>query len=56
MKYNIKTTDTFGKTLYDIVLSNRDLTKKEVDFLLNPTSEYQEMPFKIKNVDRKSVV
>lgn len=52
MKYNIKTTDTFGKTLYDIVLSNRDLTKKEVDFLLNPTSEYQEMPFKIKNVDK----
>ena len=27
-------------------------TKKEVDFLLNPTSEYQEMPFKIKNVDK----
>ena len=52
MKYNIKTTDTFGKTLYDIVLSNRNLTKEEVDFLLNPTGEYQELPFKIKNIDK----
>ena len=35
MKYNIKTTDTFGKTLYDIVLSNKDLTKKENLYIFN---------------------
>lgn len=52
MKYNIKTENTFGRTLRDIVLKNRELTEKDVDFLLNPTSEYQEMPFKIKNVDK----
>lgn len=52
MNYNIKTTNTFGKTLYDIVLSNRNLSKEDVDFLKNPTGEYQELPFKIKNIDK----
>lgn len=52
MKYNIKTENTFGRTLKDIVLKNRGLTEEDVDFLLNPTSEYQEMPFKIRNVDK----
>ena len=28
------------------------MTKEKVDFLLNPTGEYQELPFKIKNVDK----
>ena len=52
MKYNIKTENTFGRTLRDIVLKNRGLTENDVKFLLNPTSEYQEMPFKIKNIDK----
>ena len=52
MKYNIKTECTFGRKLYDIVLENRGLSKEDVKFLTNPTSEYQELPFKLRNMDK----
>ena len=52
MNNNITTTYTFGKTLYYIVLTNRNLTKEGFDFLLNPAGEYEELPFKIKNVGK----
>lgn len=52
MKYNIKTECTFGRKLYDIVLENRGLSKEDIKFLTNPTSEYQELPFKLRNMDK----
>lgn len=50
MKYNIKTKNTFGKSLKGIVLANRDLTKEDCSFLINPTVEYVESPYKIANM------
>ena len=52
MKYNILQEETFGKSLKDIVLINRDLIDDDVEFLLNPTNEYQEMPLRIRNMDK----
>ena len=52
MKYNILQEETFGKSLKDIVLINRELIDDDVEFLLNPTNEYQEMPLRIRNMDK----
>lgn len=49
MKYKILQ-ENFNRNLKDIVLENRELTKSDVNFLLNPSSEYLENPFKIKNM------
>ena len=50
MDYKILQEETFGKTLKQISLINRELTNQDVEFLLNPTSEYVENPFKLKNM------
>lgn len=49
MKYKILQ-ENLGRNLKDIVLQNRELTQADADFLVNPTSEYIENPFKIKNM------
>lgn len=49
MKYKILQ-ENLGRNLKDIVLQNRELTQADADFLVNPTSEYLENPFKIKNM------
>ena len=50
MNYKILQENIGIKTLKDIVLENREITKNEANFLLNPTSEYVENPFKLKNI------
>lgn len=50
MKVNIKTTETFGRSLLDIVLKNRGLTKEDVDRLLHPSVEDVEHPMQLKNM------
>ena len=50
MNYKILQENIGIKTLKDIVLKNREITKNEANFLLNPTSEYVENPFKLKNM------
>ena len=50
MNYKILQENIGIKTLKDIVLENREITKNEANFLLNPTSEYVENPFKLKNM------
>lgn len=50
MNYKILQENIGIKTLKDIVLENREITKNEANFLLNPTSEYIENPFKLKNM------
>ena len=49
MKYKILQ-ENLGRNLKDIVLQNRELTQADADFLVNPTNEYLENPFKIKNI------
>lgn len=51
MNYKILQEETFGKSLKQIVIENREITKRDVEFLLNPTSEYMELPTKIKNME-----
>ena len=51
MDYKILQEETFGKSLKQIVIENREITKRDVEFLLNPTSEYMELPTKIKNME-----
>ena len=50
MDYKILQEHLFSKSLKQIIIENREMTKKDVDFLLNPTSEYMEFPTKIKNI------
>lgn len=50
MNYKILQENIGIKTLKDIILENREITKNEANFLLNPTSEYVENPFKLKNM------
>ena len=50
MNYKILQENIGIKTLKDIVLEDREITKNEANFLLNPTSEYVENPFKLKNM------
>ena len=50
MDYKILQNDIFGKSLKQIVMENRELTKNDIDFLLNPTNEYVENPYKLKNM------
>ena len=51
MDYKILREYLFSKSLKQIIIENREMTKKDVDFLLNPTSEYMELPTKIKNIE-----
>lgn len=51
MDYKILQEEVFGKTLKQIVSQNRELTNSDINFLLNPTSEYVELPTKIKNME-----
>lgn len=51
MNYKILQKETFSKSLRQIVIENRNLEKTYVDFLLNPTNKYVEMPMSIKNID-----
>ena len=51
MNYKILQENIGIKTLKDIILENREITKNEANFLLNPTSEYMELPTKIKNIE-----
>lgn len=39
MKYKIIDNNTFGRSVKDVVLSNRNLTQKDVDDLLNPSKD-----------------
>ena len=50
MNYKILQENIGIKSLKDVVLENKEITKNEVNFLLNPTSEYVENPFKLKNM------
>ncbi len=50
--YRLLTEDTFGQTLQEIVLSNRNLTKGEAEDLLNPSVSNVESPFQLKNMDK----
>lgn len=51
MKYKILQENTFGKTLKQIVSENREFTNDDINFFINPTNEYVEMPLAIKNMD-----
>ena len=51
MKYNIKVENSFGRTMRDIVLSNRNLTEKDVVKLLNNNlGAVTESPYKLDNM------
>ena len=50
MNYKILQENTFSKSLKQIVIENRELTNGDVDFLLSPTNEYVENPYKLKNM------
>ena len=50
MNYKILQENTFSKSLKQIVVENRELTNGDVDFLLSPTNEYVENPYKLKNM------
>ena len=51
MKYNIKVENSFGRTMRDIVLSNRNLTEKDVVKLLNyDLGSVTESPYKLENM------
>lgn len=50
MNYKILQENIGIKSLKDVVLENKEITKNEISFLLNPTSEYVENPFKLKNM------
>ena len=51
MKYNIKVENSFGRTMRDIVLSNRNLTEKDVVKLLNNNlGSVTESPYKLENM------
>ena len=50
MNYKILQENTFGKSLKQVVIENRELTKNDVEFLLNPTSIFVENPFKLRNM------
>lgn len=50
MDYKILQKDIFSKSLKQVVIENRELTKNDVDFILNPTNEYVENPYKLKNM------
>lgn len=50
MNYKILQENIGIKSLKDVVLENKEITKNEINFLLNPTSEYVENPFKLKNM------
>ena len=51
MKYNIKVENSFGRTMRDIVLSNRNLTEKDVIKLLNNNlGSVTESPYKLENM------
>ena len=51
MKYKILQENTFGKSLKQIVSENREFTNDDINFFINPTNEYVEMPLAIKNMD-----
>lgn len=50
LNYKILQENIGIKSLKDVVLENKEITKNEINFLLNPTSEYVENPFKLKNM------
>ena len=51
MKYNIKVENSFGRTIRDVVLSNRNLTEKDVVKLLNNNlGAVTESPYKLDNI------
>lgn len=51
MKYNIKTSDIFGKSLKTIVLNNRNLTEDDIEKLSNYNlGEVTESPYKLNNM------
>ena len=51
MNYKILQENTFGKSLKQIVSENREFTNDDINFFINPTNEYVEMPLAIKNMD-----
>ena len=52
MNYKILQENIFGKTLKQVVMENREITNNDINFLLNPTNEYVEMPMSIKNINK----
>ena len=50
MNYKILQENTFSKSLKQVVMENRELTQNDVNFLLSPTNEYVENPYKLKNM------
>lgn len=50
MDYKILQENIGIKSLKDVVLQNREMTKGDCEFMLNPTVEYVENPFKLKNM------
>ena len=50
MDYKILQENIGIKSLKDVVLQNREMTKGDCEFMLNPTAEYVENPFKLKNM------
>lgn len=52
MNYSILNDDTFGMSLLDVVLDNRDLTESQMEELLNPSIENVEIPFHLLNMDK----
>lgn len=51
MNYKIKTENTFGKSILDIVLENRNMTEEDMENLLNPSVENVEFPQQIPNMN-----
>lgn len=51
MEYRIKTENTFGKSILDVVLENRGLTESDMEELLNPSVENVEFPQQIPNMN-----
>lgn len=52
MKYQLINKDIEGKSLLDIIYENRNLTKSQVEKLLNASSNEYKNPFTIFNMDK----
>ena len=52
MKYELINKDIENKSLLNVVMDNRKITKEQVERLLNSKEEEYKNPFEIENMDR----
>ena len=52
MKYKLINEDIKGKSLLDVIMENRSLTKEMIEKLLNANSNEYKNPFQIFNMDK----